>query len=204
MRRKELPYDLAKTAESLTDGTIQLALRDSETDEPYDYVRLDLRHYKLCANFALESLPRPTRTGEAASAQPDRSLGVTRPVSLASSSTAKRPRQFRLRLPSRRQTSGVQPTALGWLSALSERGRRLAQRRRDLLGRFETQRHRQGAHAGALVDGETHVILFGRHQRQSAPARDCGQFGDVVRVVDMVIGNGARPVTIAPIPSSVA
>ncbi len=70
MRRKELPYDLAKIAESLTDGTIHLALRDSETGEPYEYERLDSRHYKLCANFALESLPRPTTTGEAASAQP--------------------------------------------------------------------------------------------------------------------------------------
>jgi hypothetical protein len=69
MRYKELPYDLTKMAESLTDGTIQLALRDSETDEPYDYERLDSRHYKLCANFALEGLPRPTSTGETGNAQ---------------------------------------------------------------------------------------------------------------------------------------
>jgi hypothetical protein len=70
MRRKELPYDLTKVAESQTDGAIHLALRDSETDAPYDYERLDSRHYKLCANFALESLPRPTPAGEAESAQP--------------------------------------------------------------------------------------------------------------------------------------
>jgi len=70
MRRKQLPYDLTKLAASPTDGTIQLALRDRETDDPYDYERLDSRHYKLCADFDLESLPRPTATAEAGSAQP--------------------------------------------------------------------------------------------------------------------------------------
>ena len=68
-RRKELPYDLDKMAESQTDGTIQFAFRDSETDQPYDYERVDSRHYKLCANFTLASLPQPTATAEAGSAQ---------------------------------------------------------------------------------------------------------------------------------------
>jgi hypothetical protein len=69
MRRKELPYDLTKMAESQTDGTIQFAFRDSETGEPYDYERVDSRHYKLCANFTLASLPQPASTGEAERAQ---------------------------------------------------------------------------------------------------------------------------------------
>jgi len=67
-RRKELPYDLAKMAESQTDGAIQFAFRDSETDEPYDYERVDSRRYKLCANFTLASAPLPASTGEAGSA----------------------------------------------------------------------------------------------------------------------------------------
>lgn len=70
MRRKELPYDLAKMAESQTDGAIQFVFGDRETGEPYDYQRLDSRRYKLCANFVLESLPQPTATDEAGSAQP--------------------------------------------------------------------------------------------------------------------------------------
>jgi len=70
MRRKELPYDLAKMAEGQTDGAIQFAFRDSETGEPYDYERVDSSRYKLCANFALKSLLQPTATEEAGSAQP--------------------------------------------------------------------------------------------------------------------------------------
>jgi hypothetical protein len=70
MRRKELPYDLTKVVENQTDGTIHLALRDSETGEPYDYERLDSRHYKLCVNFVLESLPQQTIVDETGSAQP--------------------------------------------------------------------------------------------------------------------------------------
>lgn len=69
-RRKELPYDLAKMVESQTDGATQFGLRDSETDEPYDYERLDSGRYKLCANFVLESLPPPTAADETGSAQP--------------------------------------------------------------------------------------------------------------------------------------
>ena len=68
MRNKDLPYDLTKLAESLTDGTIRLSLRDEESDAPYDYERLDSRRYKLCANFALESLPGPVAAIDAASA----------------------------------------------------------------------------------------------------------------------------------------
>lgn len=68
-RRKELPYDLTKMAESQSDGATQFAFRDSETDEPYDYERVDSRHYKLCANFTLASVPQPTATGEAGHTQ---------------------------------------------------------------------------------------------------------------------------------------
>jgi hypothetical protein len=67
--RKELPYDLDKMAQNQTDGAIQFSFRDSETGEPYDYERVDSRHYKLCANFTLASLPQPTAIDEAGSAQ---------------------------------------------------------------------------------------------------------------------------------------
>ena len=68
-RKKELPYDLSKIAENQTDGAPQLNLNDSETAQPYDYERVDSRHYKLCANFTLASLRQPAAADGTETAQ---------------------------------------------------------------------------------------------------------------------------------------